>query len=117
MSENIAGLTVGDWRGDGYKPVVTYGNWCCAILNHAEKFDEKNLSYVERHPNTDEVFVLLEGEAELLIGMEMKRVKMERGKMYNVSAGTYHQIITRPGTRVMFVESADVVDEVERLKG
>ena len=106
--DGIDGLSVRSWDGPGYKPVVRFGAWCFAELNHAEKFAAENLSYRERHLETDEVFVLVEGEATLLIGEALTPVRMERGKFYNVKAGTWHQINTVPGTRVLIVENDDV---------
>lgn len=106
--DGIDGLSVRSWDGPGYKPVVRFGAWCVAELNHADKFAAENLSYRERHLGTDEVFVLVEGEATLLIGEALTPVRMERGKLYNVKAGTWHQINTMPGTRVLIVENDDV---------
>lgn len=108
VDERIEGLSVRSWDGPGYKPVVRFGAWCFAELNHAEKFAAENLSYRERHLKTDETFVLVEGEATLLVGKELTPVRMERGKFYNVKAGTWHQINTVPGTRVLIVENDDV---------
>ena len=108
--DSIEGLSVGTWDGPGYKPVVRFGSWCFAELNHAEKFKAENLSYRERHNTTDEAFVLIEGEATLLIGEKMTPVKMERNRIYNVKAGTWHQINTVPGTRVLIVENGDTSD-------
>lgn len=115
VDDSLEGLSVRSWDASGYKPVVQFGAWCFAELNHAEKFADKNLSYLERHPNTDETFVLVEGEAVLLVGEKMVRVKMEKFRFYNIKAGTWHQINTQPGTRVLIVENADVRDEICQL--
>ena len=116
--DSVEGLSVRAWDGPGYKPVVRFGAWCFAELNHAEKFAPENLSYRERHNRTDETFVLVEGRATLLIGEGMRRVEMARNRFYNVKAGTWHQILTEPGTRVLIVENDDVDDasEIARLK-
>lgn len=112
--DSIAGLSVRGWDGAGYKPVVKFGAWCFAELNHAEKFKAENLSYRERHLKTDETFVLVEGEATLLIGEALTPVRMEKFRFYNVKAGTWHQINTVPGTRVLIVENADVDEASEK---
>jgi len=115
IDDSVAGLSVRGWDGAGYKPVVQFGAWCFAELNHAEKFRAENLKRHERHLKTDETFVLVEGEATLLIGKELKPVKMEKFRFYNVKAGTWHQINTIPGTRVLIVENADV-DEASEIE-
>ena len=115
VDERVEGLSVRSWDGPGYKPVVRFGAWRFAELNHAERFAAENLSYRERHLKTDETFVLVEGEATLLIGEALTPVRMERGKFYNVKAGVWHQINTVPGTRVLIVENDDVGDASEKV--
>ena len=105
--EPVKGLSVVRWDGPGYKPMVRYGSWCFAGLNHASKFAPENLSYCERHNRTDEAFVLVAGRATLLVGEDLAPVEMEPNKIYNVKAGTWHQIQTEPGTRVLIVENDD----------
>ena len=102
---HVNGLDIIAFEGCHYKRGIEYGEWCVAFLNHGERFADPK--YVERHNNTDEVFVLLAGEATLLIGEARQRVKMEQGKFYNVRKGTWHQIITTPGARCLIVENAD----------
>lgn len=65
------------------------------------------MSYLERHNLTDETFVLLAGEATLLIGENAEQIPLEPLKCYNVKAGVWHNIIVPPGTRVPVVENSD----------
>lgn len=116
IDDSTEGLSIRGWDGAGYKPVVKFGAWCVAELNHAEKFKAENLSYIENHPNSDETFVLVEGEAILLVGEEMRCVPMERFRFYNIRAGVWHQINTKPGTRVLIVENADVTSDIRQLR-
>ena len=78
-----------------------------AIINHGPKFAEENLNRVERHLNSDEAFILLEGTATLVAGEGADRIKMERGKVYNVLTGAWHHIVTVPGAKVLVVEGDD----------
>ena len=106
--DSVEGLSVRRWDGPGYKPVVRFGSWCFAELNHADMF--ATVTWRERHNRTDETFVLIEGRATLLVGEDLKPVEMERNRFYNVMAGTWHQIKTEPGARVLIVENADADD-------
>lgn len=54
--------------GEDYKPLVDFNGWRVAILNDAPKFRRETTPYLERHNETDEVFVLLEGTCTLYIG-------------------------------------------------
>ena len=101
------GLDILEYSGDGYSRVVSGAKWTVAALNYAERFDERNIVDLERHNLTDETFVLLSGEATLLVGEEAKRVKMEPLKFYNVRAGVWHNIVVAPGSRVLVAENAD----------
>ena len=46
--------------------------------------------------------------ATLFVGEEMKSVKLEQGRLYNVRRATWHQIAVTPGTKVLVVD--DVFD-------
>jgi len=99
------GLDVLSFEGEQYKPLMAYGAWRVAMLNHGPKFAQPK--YLERHLGTDEVFVLLDGAATLLVGETAQRVAMERNKVYNVRRATWHNIETTPGTRCLVVENDD----------
>ena len=105
--ESISGVDIYDYKNDNYMTVMRYGAWRIAYLNNGDKFFEKNFQRIERHLQTDEAFILLEGEATLIIGEELNRIKMEPHKVYNVPKGVWHHIFTGEGTRVVIVENED----------
>ena len=107
----IAGIDIVEHVGEGYARVVNGAKWTVAEINHADRFDERKMSYLERHNLTDETFVLLAGEATLLVGENAERVPLEPLKCYNVKAGVWHNIIVPPGTRVLVVENSDTCRE------
>ncbi len=99
------GLTVKEYNGEGYDRTHTFASWRVAFLNYAEWFDKT--AYIERHLLTDEVFVLLCGEAELLIGEKMETVKMEPCMLYNVAAGVWHNIRVSREAKVLVIENSN----------
>lgn len=103
------GLTVKDYEGEGYDRTFTYSSWRVAFLNFAERFD--HITYLERHLLTDEVFVLLNGTAELLIGETGAPVSMENGKLYVVAKGAWHNIRVSPDAKVLVIENSDTGKE------
>ena len=105
------GLDVLEYSGDGYSRVVSGAKWTVAALNYADRFDERNIVDLERHNLTDETFVLLSGDATLLMGEEAKPVKMEPLKFYNVRAGAWHNIVVSRDARVLIAENADTSKE------
>ena len=103
------GLEIKDYNGEGYDRTHVYDNWCVAFLNYADRFDK--ITYIERHLLTDEVFVLLQGSAELLIGETCEPVTMEPFKIYNVKAGVWHAIRVSRDAKVLIVENSDTTKE------
>ena len=100
--------------GEDYRPLIDFNGWRVAILNDAPKFRRETTPYLERHNETDEVFVLLEGACALYIGDgegdspgTIRLLPMEKKKLYNVKKGVWHNLIAAPGTSLLLVENAD----------
>ena len=107
-------LDILEYNGDGYAPVMHFEAWRVALLNYCDRFDPSCPIKMERHLLTDEVFVLLGGEATLYIGEEMVVYPMEKNKIYNVRAGVWHRITTSRDAKVLIVENDDTsVDNSE----
>ena len=103
-------LEVYDWSGEGFEPLVFTEGWQAALLNWEPLFDRRNLNEIERHNHTDEVFVLLYGRALLFTrpdGGALAAVVMETGKIYNVPAGVWHNLVTTRDVRFLIVENRD----------
>lgn len=106
----MEGLEILDYTGPDYRPVLDFGAWRVAYLNYADRFDPEKADTLERHMETDEVFVLLEGKATLLIGETGTPCPMEKYKTYNVKKGVWHGILTSRDAHVLIVENADTAD-------
>ena len=103
-------LEVYEWAGVGFEPLVFTEGWQAALLNWEPLFDRRNLDEIERHNHTDEVFVLLRGQAVLFTrpaGGALEAVEMERGKIYNVPAGLWHNLVATRDVRFLIVENRD----------
>jgi len=105
------GIEIYDYTGENYKTVMKFGKWRVAYLNHGNIFSEENFKRIERHNETDEVFVLLCGSATLVIGEQLNRIKMEPYKLYNVPKGVWHHIFTEKDASVLIVENEDTSPE------
>ena len=108
---NTNELELLEWDGEGYKTVHIFESWRVAYLNHAPHFTREGMKYVERHNETDEIFLLVEGEATLIIGLDRKEYKMELNKMYNVKRGAWHNILTSADAKIIIMENADTGKE------
>ena len=92
-----------EYNGEGYDRTMNFGEWRVAFLNYSERFDK--IDKLERHMLTDEVFVLLEGRAVLIIGEDQKIVELEKNKIYNVKQAIYHAIKVTEDAKVLIVEN------------
>ena len=101
------GLDVYRYDEPNYRRMFGCNGWRVAILNHGKRFCRRKTIRLERHLLTDEAFVLLSGSAVLMIGREAGRVPMMRECVYNVAKGTWHQVETSPGTKILIVENDD----------
>ncbi len=108
------GLEIKEFNGNGYDRTHIFKSWCVAFLTQDDEI--KNNTYMERHLETDEVFVLLKGSAVLYIGEEREPVNLEMYKIYNVTAGTWHSIECSEDASVLIVENSDTVKENSEYK-
>lgn len=64
-------IDVCSYDGEGYLPLITYQSWRVAELRYCEELEVKNLDKMQKHDETDEVFVLLAGRMILYLQVEM----------------------------------------------
>jgi len=115
MDENL--LQIKDYDGDGFKPLITFSNWRVGILRYLEDIHPDNNSTMERHTETDEVFVLMKGRGVLIIGGNGLQVggismqTMEPGKVYNIRRNAWHTILLSRDASVLIVENYDTGEQ------
>lgn len=106
-------LEVREHLGAGYQPLVDFASWRVAILNFAEDLRVENITRMQRHNETDEVFVLLKGCCILFIGEGAETVtaiharQLQPGKLYNVRKGVWHHHTLSEDAMVLVVENRD----------
>ena len=102
-------LEVHNWAGEGYQPLVFGEGWQTALLNWEPLFDPTNLGEIERHVETDEVFVLWRGRGALFVATEagIELTDMEPGVIYNVTRGTWHNLVATRDASWIIVENLD----------
>jgi mannose-6-phosphate isomerase-like protein (cupin superfamily) len=99
------------YDGIGYNPVLIREGWQVAILNYLSGHGMNEIDKLEVHNKTDEVFILLRGTAILIVrkpGAETliyELVNMERGQIYNIPKGCWHNIAMDEEARLIIVEN------------
>lgn len=106
-------LEIHTHEGPAYRPLVDHGAWRVAMLNYCDELLPENLTRLQRHDETDEVFLLLQGRCILFIGDgaeaagEVAAVDLAPGKVYNVKRGVWHNHTLSPDASVLVVENRD----------
>jgi len=101
----------------GYTPLVDYQTWRVAVLKFCDDVRADRLNSMQRHLETDEVFVLLEGSCVLISGGNGERpevvecVKMEKNQLYNVKKGVWHTHALDEEGSVLIIENQDTCDK------
>ena len=109
-------IDIQEYPGEGYQPLVDYGEWRVAILNYIDELLPENITAMQRHDETDEVFVLMRGRCVLYIGegdetiTAIRSVDMEPTKVYNVKRGVWHNHTLSQDAVVLIVENCDTGD-------
>lgn len=112
-----------DYDGEGFKPLMAFENWRVAGLNSGPGCAPDRQSYqIERHLETDEVFVLTRGQAWLLLCGNgefpgpCEILKLENGVVVNVRQNTWHGTVMAPDSRILLVEKRDTGSEADTVR-
>ena len=114
LSETL--LEVREYVDIGYKTLIAYGAWRIAILNYIDELMPERIEKMQRHDETDEVFVLLQGRCILFLGEGSDRVTrlhavdMEPLKLYNIKRGCWHTHTLNQDARLLIIENRDTAD-------
>jgi len=106
-------LEVREHTTEGYKPVVDFEAWRVAVLNYSQDLRPEKITTMQRHNETDEVFVLLRGRCILFLGQGDASVTqifdedMKPFKIYNVKKGAWHTHSLSEDGMVLVVENRD----------
>lgn len=109
-------IDITSYEGEGYQPMIDYDCWRVAILRYCEELEIQRLKTMQKHNETDEVFVLLDGNCTLFVGGkgdaidEIDSIAMKPLQLYNVKRGVWHtHTLDKDGT-VLIVENKDTSD-------
>jgi len=117
------GLQIHEHNGEGYLPLVDFESWRVALLNWEAELDADKLTTVQRHEETDEVFVLLSGRCVLFVAScgenpeDIHGEFLEPLKLYNVPKGCWHNHALDRDARVLIVENRETTAENSPHRG
>jgi len=99
--------------GEGYNPFFIKDNWQVAQLNYTPDQDIFGIKKMDKHGQTDEVFILLRGTAVLIAaeehatGFTFQCVRMKPGITYNIPVNVWHNIATEKDAELIIVEKSN----------
>jgi len=97
-----------EFDGKDFKVVMQYEGWKVGLLRYSERFS--SVKQMERHLLTDEVFVLLDGQATLYTMDQNNTIKkhdMDKKKVYQVKKNTWHHITVSHDATVLVIENSN----------
>lgn len=106
-------LEISAFDGVGYLPLVDYGEWRVAMLRFEPNLAADMIRTMQRHEETDEVFVLLEGRCILFVSADaddadaIEAADLEPLKLYNVKRGVWHTHTLSADASVLIIENRD----------
>lgn len=95
------------FEGEDFKTLMQFEGWKIGFLRYSDRFSD--FKVLERHNQTDEAFVLLEGMATLY--EDKTATVMEKCKVYNIPKGVWHHIVVSEDATVMVVENSNTSKE------
>jgi len=110
-------MEVSQYTGEGYMPLVDFNTWRVAMLNYIDELLPECLDSMQRHDETDEVFVLLQGHCILFLACgdemldEVYAEDLQPLKFYNVKKGCWHTHTLSKDAAVLIVENRNTSDE------
>jgi hypothetical protein len=110
-------LEMGQYFAEGYKPVLDFEGWRVAMLRYGEFVNVKTLHQVERHRETNEVFILTAGEADLILCSggavpdNVHILPMQQNVAYNIPVDGWHHVIMRQDAHIILFEKTNTSKE------
>ncbi|MCC7447224.1 MAG: hypothetical protein IT324_07395 [Anaerolineae bacterium] len=93
-----------------YKPVLDFQGWRVAMLRYCDHVMPETLYRVERHNETNEVFILTAGKADLILcdgdgqPTQCYIFPMELNVAYNIQQAVWHHVLMSPDAHIILVE-------------
>lgn len=98
------------YAGEAMQRVYENKKWTIGVKNWKPGSDPGMIDCLERHNETDELFVLLRGSCVLVCaeetdgGLKFDAEAMDPGAVYNIPQGLWHNAITSRDAKLIVIE-------------
>jgi ureidoglycolate hydrolase len=106
-------VEIGSFFAEGYRPVLDFHGWRVAMLRYVDGLQPAAFSRVERHRETNEVFILTAGQADLIVcdgdtcPGDAFVTAMEHNVAYNIGQSVWHNVVMSPDAHIILFERTD----------
>jgi mannose-6-phosphate isomerase-like protein (cupin superfamily) len=109
-------IIISENNAEGLSWLYDNKTWTVGIKNWKPANDVAELDCVEKHNETDELFILLQGRCVLLQaydqansaeGLDITKIEMQANKLYQIPAGLWHNTVTWPDTKLVIIENSN----------
>lgn len=113
--QQLIGVT--SYHGGGVGGTVEGREYTILILNYLPRLHYSRIADMQRHLETDESFILLQGKAVLFAAAgenapgELEAYVMEPGVIYTVPKGIWHTQSMTEDVKILLVENSGTVAE------
>ncbi len=106
-------VKIGESFEQTYKPVLDFGGWKVAMLRFFDAVEPNSFYRVERHLNTNEVFILTAGRADLIVCGGDERPEdtyvfpMKLNVAYDIQQSVWHHVVMSEDAHIILVERSE----------
>jgi hypothetical protein len=110
-------VEIGEYFGMGFQPVLDFEGWRVAMKRYGEGTQAAKFHSVDRHNETNEVFILTEGKAEMLLmdggstPSEFHLFPMALNVAYSVQASAWHHVFMSEDAHIIVFERSNTSRE------
>jgi hypothetical protein len=110
-------VEIGEYFGIGFQPVLIFDGWRVAMKRAGAGTSAAKFHAVDRHNETNEVFVLTTGQAEMLlmeggnVPTEFHLFPMELNVAYSVQQSAWHHVFMSDDAHIIVFERANTARE------
>lgn len=103
-------VEIGESFAQRYQPVLDFHGWRVAMLRYCDHVDSGHLHRVERHRETNEVFILTAGSADLIVcegGDQPANARifpMRLNVAYNIGQSVWHHVLMSEDGHIILFE-------------
>lgn len=111
ISEHL--IVIGESFEQAYKPVLDFEGWKIAMLRYFDLVEPDTFYRVERHWNTNEVFILTTGKADLVVfdgddnPEDAYVFPMKLNVAYDIQKSVWHHVVMSQDAHIVLVERSE----------